>query len=224
MANYNELDGWIPLSELEKIETAYDSKNELLPDILKEVHDKYNFRYSGWLYDSSFEELFQNIQNASIPYFADSKNFDASLDSIKNDNIESDLKWYHLLNLAAEEILKQDGMIVKTLYPSGGEDYSCLIFKNKKIIKPIVILYHFADAVNNASGWYDEFTSSYNVSYEDYLANNNLENDIVQSALEFSREDSDFGTTIKSNRWYLNITREIYTFAIVGMLAAKKFC
>ena len=143
---------------------------------------------------------------------------------LKNDNIESNIKWYHLLKLVAEEILKQDGMIVKTLYPSGGEDYSCLIFKNKKIIKPIVILFHFADAVNNASGWYDEFTSSYNVSYEEYLANNNLENDIVESPLEFSREESDFGTTIKSNRWYLNMTREVYTFAIAGMLAAKKFC
>jgi hypothetical protein len=218
-------DNWIPYSELQRIEDAYDSKNELLPNILKEILDNYSFKYSGWLYDSSYQEMLENIEKIIPTYLDNGNHFKVELEELKNNHDEDEsLKWHKLLEWASKSILKQDGIILKTLYPTGGEDYSCLIFTQKKLIKPIVILYHFYDAINQASGWYDDFTSSYNISYEDFLSNNNLENDIEISSLELSVEDSFFGKMINSNKWYLNITREIYPYAIAGMRAAKNFC
>jgi hypothetical protein len=222
--NNKLFDNWIPFSELQKIEEAHQSKNELLPDILKEIFDNYNYKYSGWLYASSFEEMLENIQKMASVYFSDSKDVTTELSNIKNNDAEGSLKWYQLLEWASKTILKEEGIIIKTLFPRGGEDYSCLLFKEKKLIKSILIYHHFADALNNAVGIYEEFTSDYKDSYEDFLINNNLEADINISPLEYSVEDSVFGKLINSNKWYLNITREVYPCAIAGMRAAKKFC
>jgi len=222
----NELfDNWIPFSELEKIEQAYQSKSELLPDILKEIVDKYNFNFSGRIYTSSYEELLYSVNEVSKIYCSDIDKFNEDLNNIKESENDDTLKWHEVFSLLSKGIKNNNGVIIKTLYPSGGEDFSCLVFNNKKIINSVILLYHFYDALGQASGWHNEFIESYNISYDDFLVNNKLSDDISISDYDFSiKEDGFFGPEINSNKDYMNITRVVHSYAIAGMLAARKFC
>jgi hypothetical protein len=221
----NELfDNWIPFSELERIEQAYQSKSESLPDILNEILETYNYKYSGWVYFSSYNEILEQIDSLRTQYFTNVIDFSNALDEIKSDTQENNIKIYYLLELLSRQSLNMDGILIKSLSPSGTEDYSCLIMTNKKIIIPLLILHHFYDAKNQAVGWYDEYLSIYGIPYSDYLTNNELNEEISLTSLIFNIEESNFGPIVKSNKLYLNMTKDFYNCSVAGILAAKKFC
>ena len=210
-----------PLSDLQKIEELFLNNDNSLPEFLKEIIEKYNFDYKGWVYSGSYEDIFDEYEKLknnfpSLQY--------VSIEEIKSSDLSNNEKWFKLVKVISDVPAKSGGKLISTLSPSGGSDYCGLIFTDTNLIPAFTILYHFQETLNNASGCFDEFIEDYNIDYVSFLENNNADLNTKINSLEYTASQGPFGISIESNVRLLNITNEIYDLALFGMNAAKRYC
>ncbi len=214
----------VPYSAFEKIQEYYNGGNIALAEYLKEVIDKYGFDYGGWIYSCSYEDIFDELENVSskMPELNDFIN--SSIVDVKNGTLSEQEKWFEAIKVLSNKLNQTGGSFVTSLTPNGGSDYGFLLFLNDKLRIPVILLYHFNETLNNASGWFDEFIEDYNIDYNLFLENNQHLSTANISTLEYQAVSSPFGITVDSNVRTLNVTNEIYKASLTGMLLAKEYC
>jgi hypothetical protein len=214
----------IPTEILDQIHDYYENNDDKLAEYLKEVNDKFSFEYGGWIYSSSYSDIFDELEKLKINFPNLFTSLESSIQNIKNGASSEGEKWFETIKLISDELANTGGKLVKTLAPNGGSDFCFLMFSNEKFLIPITLLYHFYETMNSAAGWFDEYIEEYNVEYSSFLEKNNLSSVTDITHLEFNVNQGPFGISIESNITALNITNEIYRAALTGMLKAKQFC
>jgi hypothetical protein len=214
----------IPTEILNQIHDYYKNSDDKLAEYLKEVNDKFSFEYGGWIYSSSYSDIFEELEKVKINFPELFTSIESPIQNIENETSSEGEKWFKTIKLVSDELSNSGGKLVRTLAPNGGSDFSFLMFSSEKFLIPITLLYHFYETMNNASGWFDEYIEEYNVEYSSFLEKNNLSSSSDITHLEFNVNQGPFGISIESNITALNITKEIYSAALTGMMTAKQFC
>ena len=122
------------------------------------------------------------------------------------------------------EIPKNRSKLIATLIPEGGSDRSYLLFADLHLIEPIILLYHFNETMNMAPNYdsFDEFIQIYDVGYEEFIKRVTLSgNPNLIDVVEYTVEESPFGTSCPNNLDALNMDKENFNLALTGMKSAK---
>ena len=219
----NYLIGAFEISDLQKLEEAYLTKSESLAKLLKEMVGKYKkdglyFDYPGFIYTSSYEDIFDEIEK-SIPFlFEENQEFLDELNSIKNSS-EENKKWHDALVAFSTYVDKKGGKIFSMIFPNSG-DYGFIISPSPAYYLPIILLQHFSDTCNDASGWYEEFMECYKLPYSEFIGSIGE----IKPIYEYQVKDDFFGPSFEGNARQINLTEEVYNAAITAMNAAKGYC
>jgi hypothetical protein len=214
----------IPLQVLEQIYSYYSTDQNKLVEYLYEINETYSFDYGGWIYTESYEDLLDEIEKLSSNFTDLFSKIEFSIENIKEESLSENEKWYKLLTLISNEVSNTGGKLLKMLTPDGGYDYSFLLLSNEKHIIPMTLLYHFSDAINNASGWFDEYVEDFNIDYVTFLEKHGFNLHSETKVLNYEIQQSVFGTEVNSNIKILNISEEVHNAALIGMMAAKNYC
>jgi hypothetical protein len=217
--------------ELEMIQKAMDSNDENIDAVIKNFLAKYEmdgpgeFKFPGVIYSTSDEDLFDEIKKC-IPFlFPNNNDIANEIDSVMSSENSSSMKWHLALQTISNKLIDNGGAIISALTPNGGSDYVFLVFPDKSQLKTMMLFYHFSDTWNNAAGWFDEYIQDFNIPYSDYLNKLNTTETKISSKYEFSVvHDEIFGDRLEGNARSISLTEEIFTSAIQGMTAAKKYC
>jgi hypothetical protein len=117
------------------------------------------------------------------------------------------------------------------------ESYNAFfVCKQNDEVIPHLLLHHFVEAKESASGWFDDFYSDYDKAFSDYLNDRYshlLDTKYVAQGVDFSdrsqlkfvmEEDMFLGKICRDNLEVLNLDEVIFEVEKKGMLSAKKFC
>ena len=211
---------------LDEIENTPAASEDAVAVLLNDLNEKSAIdKYPGFLYTSGYEDIFEILNNSSAYFFGDQKDaFSLMLDEIQKSNEEDIVKWYKALELFSNKLKVMGGFIFTALSPSGGEDCVFLAFKNTQRINGVLLLYHFYEAKNSGSGWFDEFITDFDMPFEDYIDKNSYSAKKDTTILEYKFEDSPFGISCDSNSKYLGINESIFNTCLLGLKSAKQFC
>jgi hypothetical protein len=214
----------IQCSDLEKIKIAFEKKETDIGQLLNDILDKYPNGLHCQINSESYEDIFEEIEKSYSILFDGNPSIEEDLNSINNNSDDDDKKWHDALVVISTELEKIGKGLYSTLSPSGGSDYVFLALNKNKYVIPLVILYHFSDTVNNASGWFDEYIEDYDISYNDFLSKDAGGNNNKKSVYTYEEKDGFFGKSFEGNARYINLNEEIFAAALAGMMAAKNFC
>jgi hypothetical protein len=215
----------IPIADLQKIEELYRNNDSGLPIFLKEIIDKYGFDFKGWILTSSYGCIFENFENIKglFPALAE---VNEEIMSIKNGNLFYVEKHFKAFQVISNALNTSGGRLISTLIPEGGSDRSYLCLADSHLITPIILLYHFNETMNIAPNYasFNEYIEIYDVSYEDFIAANGFPGKTnIIDVVEYTVEESPFGTVCPNNLNALNIDKEYFNVALAGMKSVKAF-
>jgi hypothetical protein len=213
----------IPIADLQKIEELYRNNDNTLPNFLKEVIDKYGFDFKGWILTSSYGCIFENFENIK-GLFSALGEVNEEIMSIKNGNLFYVEKHFKAFQVISNALNTSGGRLISTLIPEGGSDRSYLCLADSHLITPIILLYHFNETMNIAPNYasFNEYIEIYDVSYEDFIAANGFPGKTnIIDVVEYTVEESPFGTVCPNNLNALNIDKEYFNVALAGMKSAK---
>ena len=207
-----------------KNKNSFWKKRNWYRPTIKCILDKYPNGLQCQIDSESYEDIFEEIVKYQAILFDNDSSIQEKLNSIKNNSDDDDKKWHDALVVISIELEKKGKGLYSTLSPSGGSDYVFLALDKNKYVIPLVILYHFSDTLNNASGWFEEYIEDYDISYNDFLTKDDATNDNIKSVYSYEEKDGFFGKSFEGNARYINLNEEIFTAALAGMMAAKSFC
>jgi hypothetical protein len=218
----------IPIADLQKIEELYRNNDKTLPNFLKEVIDKYGFDFKGWILTSSYGCIFENFENI-MGLFPALAEVNEEIMAIKNGDLFYMDKHFKAFQVISNALNISGGRLIATLIPEGGSDRSYLCLADSHLITPIILLYHFNETMNIAPNYasFNEYIQIYDVSYEDFIAANGFPGKTnIIDVVEYTVEESPYGSAsnfYRNNLGVLNIDKEIYNVALVGMKSVKAF-
>jgi hypothetical protein len=213
----------IPIADLQKIEELYRNNDKTLPNFLKEVIDKYGFDFKGWILTSSYGCIFENFENI-MGLFPALAEVNEEIMAIKNGNLFYVEKHFKAFQVISNALNISGGRLIATLIPEGGSDRSYLCLADSHLITPINLLYHFNETMNIAPNYasFNEYIQIYDVNYEDFIAANGFPGKTnIIDVVEYTVEESPFGTVCPNNLNALNIDKEYFNVALAGMKSAK---
>lgn len=214
---------------LDKLKNWKNSSTDELGALLSEINQACNIQnYPGYLLITSADEIFDELKSKAQFLSDEPLQFIEELNTLEEKQDNQQTKFIKALDLAAQKLHEQGGQIYTTLTPKGGSDTIFLIMRDELFHDELILLAHYNETLNSASGWFSEFISDFPPSLSEYKESNpeiSVQLDKDTSVVHFERkEDPFFGETIESNFKVLGWDEEYYTLARSGMMASEKYC
>lgn len=209
------------MNHFDKLQNLFISNSDDLGDEVNSLLENNLLPEYDVIYTSGFEDIFEEIEKFKNKYI-DNLIFDKKLDEIKNTIQNEKTKWLEALKLFSDELIIKDCFFISTLSPNGGSDYCFIIGRDANLKNISQMFYHFKDTIENAVGWFEEYYEDFDISYEDFISKNSLDNSL--NSIQYNVKEGFFGEEIEDNSRFIGIDETNYEYAKSGIFIAKKFC
>lgn len=216
------------ITEINKLNNWPSLTNEELGELLNSLNQKCSIEnYPGLIINTSYEDIFEDIKKASTQIISDIDNFSKELNEIEISNDGIELKFIKSIELVSKKLHEQGGQIYSAITPYGGSDTIFILMKDEFYHDAIILLTHFNETLNTASGWFSDFIADYPDKLEEFNASDNDQKYLINnnSNIEYNiTEDEIFGNSVTSNYKVLGWDENYYAMANKGMKSTKNFC
>ncbi len=212
----------IPLADLMKISTYYETNDKYLPLFLKEILVKYGFDYGGLMDCEDYYNIFDEVDNLRGHFPELNEDVYGDIINLKNTELNDAEKWYQTLAILSKALSDSGGKLMATLSPSGGSDMCFLLFSESKFDIPIVLLYHFNRTdlcCSGAKEYFEEFFEEYNKDYKTFLVEKNRISNSTIDELVFEIN----GNYGYGNEKVLGVDETVHNAALTGLKMAKDY-
>jgi len=217
------------LEWLGRIRDSIDLSHDELGKVLMEFKNCSSIdNYPGYFAITEYSELLDELKSRASVLFEGNHTFQKTIEEIENQENQDKIRFINCLIESSKMLHRSGGRIITSMIPNGGYDNDFLFFMDEEYQDELILFLHFVETLNNASGWFDEFSSDFECSWDDYLENHDsfkekLKDDSSMPLLEI-KEDPFFGNTVESNYQVLGWSEEFYRLAQKGILAARAYC